>query len=117
MQSNFIILNPEYLMGRPLALSNFVASCRPLINQNQPKSTQINPNQPVSTRIDPNQPESTRTNPYYCVSNCANLYQPVSTWHHISSTPHSPPPKSPLYTLPPKYVNMVYIPPPVKNMH
>ena len=141
MRSNFIILNPEYLMGRPLALSKFVASCRPLINQNQPKYTRINPNQPVSTpsdqnqpeliqnnpnqpesthmnlnqpkstRINPNQPESTWINPYYCVSNCANLYQPVSTSHHISSTPHSPPPKSPFYTLPPKYVNMVYIPP------
>ena len=66
-------------MGRPLALSKFVASCRPLINQNQPKYTRINPNQPVSTPSDQNQPELIQNNPNQPESTHMNLNQPKST--------------------------------------
>ena len=79
MRSNLIVPNPEYLMGRPLALSKFVASCRPLINQNQPKYTRINPNQPVSTPSDQNQPELIQNNPNQPESTHMNLNQPKST--------------------------------------
>ena len=51
MRSNLIIPNLKYLTGRPLAISNFIATCRPLINQNQQESTRINQNHPLSTRI------------------------------------------------------------------